>query len=206
MNLQHLCQWLVAAVVLLFVTACDYPGKETVPTGTEIYIDSERYGHFVDRIAIKQGDRFVADITINESRWDGEVAVYIGLPYESMAWSGDDSEDAFSAWDPLVAGGPPALVVQEYVSGGSAPGSHRWVMRIFLWEKGTLRELPPIPGAGEVYYFKDLNGDGSLEFVNQEAVSALPKTHDGLPISPRVYRFGGERYLPTGEKEASSGK
>jgi hypothetical protein len=38
-------------------------------------------------------------------------------------------------------------------------------MRIFLWEAGELLELPAIPGAGERYYFKDLHGDGSSEFV-----------------------------------------
>jgi len=59
-------------------------------------------------------------------------------------------------------------MVEGNVSGRSAPGAHRWVMWVFLWEDGVLRELAAITGAGKRYDFKDLNGDGSLEFVNQE--------------------------------------
>ena len=54
-------------------------------------------------------------------------------------------------------------------------------MWVFLWEDGVLREIAAITGAGKRYNFKDLNGDGSLEFVNQEGgVSALVRTEGGF--------------------------
>ena len=154
------------------------------------------------KIELNRGYLTIDEIQIDTERWKGEKfgLVQIALPYETMSWAVNEQKEAFLAWDPIVAGGPAVLVAQEYVTGGSAPGSHRWVMRIFLWEDGALRELPPIPGSGEVYYFKDLNHDGSLEFVNTEGVGALPQTEDGLPMSPRVYRFNDERYVPVTEK------
>ena len=179
-------------VILSLLAACSEQVVVPTPTAEELYIDSERFGHYVQKIEVKQGDQIIDEIQIDPERWEGDVFPQIRLPYERMSWAADDAEEAFAAWDPIVAGGAPALVVQEYVSGGSAPGSHRWVMRIFLWEDGALRELPPIPGAGGVYYFKDLNHDGSVEFVNQEGLSSHDLSADGLPLSPRVYRFNGE--------------
>lgn len=190
-------------VILSLLAACSEQSDAPAPTAAEIYIDSERYGHIVEKIEIKQGDLIIREIQLDTDRWEGEAfgPVQIKLPYEWTSWAADEPEEAFAAWDSIVTGGPLALVVQEYVSGGSAPGSHRWVMRIFLWEDGALRELPPIPGAGGVYYFKDLNHDGSVEFVNQEGLSSHDLSADGLPLSPRVYRFNGERYEPVTDKE-----
>lgn len=183
--------------LIMFLMACSNPVDAPSPTAEEIYIEPNQYGgRLVEKIDIKQGEQVIQEIVIDTNRWEGEVAVYIGLPYEKMSWATDKGQEAFAAWDPIVASGSPALVVQEYVSGGSAPGSHRWVMRSFLWDDGALRELPPIPGAGEVYYFKDLNGDGSLEFVNQEGLGRFDLSEDGLPLSPLVYQFDGERFLP----------
>lgn len=198
MSCVRLTNIAASIATLTLLISCTKFNSAPTPTAKEIYIDSEQYGHFVDRIEIQQGERVIREITFDEARWEGEEfgPVRIRLPYEAMAWAADQPEASFSVWDSLVAGGPPTLVVQEYVSGGSAPGSHRWVMRIFQWEKDALRELLPIAGAGEVYNFKDLNGDGLLEFVNQEGLSVLPKTEDGLPVSRRVYRFDGKRYLP----------
>jgi len=71
-------------------------------------------------------------------------------------------------------------------------------MRMFLLEGDTLRELPAILGAGGVYYFKDFNGDGSLEFVNTDGIGALERREDGVPISPHVYKFNGVGYRATG--------
>ena len=64
-----------------------------------------------------------------------------------------------------------------------------------------LRELPPIPGSGEKYYFEDLNGDGSLEFVNQEFIALHELSADGLPLSNSVYYFNGERYEPVTDQD-----
>jgi hypothetical protein len=171
------------------------------PTAEELYIDSERFGHYVQKIEIKQGDQIIDEVKIDKKRWEGEIFPQIRLPYENMSWAADDAQEAFAAWDPIVAGGPPALVVMEYVTGGNASESYRWVMRIFFWEEGALRELPPIPGSGEKYYFEDLNGDGSMEFVNQEFIALHELSADGLPLSNSVYFFNGERYEPVTDKE-----
>jgi len=191
-------------VILSLLAACSKQSDAPALTAEEIYIDSERYGHIVDRIEIKQGDLIIREIQLDTDRWEGEKfgPIQIGLPYKAMSWTTlRDPKGVLSAWDPIVEGGLPALVVQEYIVGGTAPGTHRWVMRIFIWEDGALRELPPIPGAGERYYFKDLNNDGSLEFVNTEALWAHDLSEDGLPLSPRVFRFNGERYEPVTDKD-----
>lgn len=170
-----------------------------MPTVEEIYSEPNQYGgRHVERIVVKQGEQVIREITIDEERWEGQEfgPIRIHLPYETMSWAADSPGEAFAAWDSIVAGGLPALVVQEYVSGGSAMGSHRWVMRIFLWESGELRELSPIPGAGEVYYFEDLNQDGSKEFVNQEGLDDHDLSPDRLPLSSRVFYLNGDRYEP----------
>lgn len=194
--------------MLSLLTACSEQSITLVPTAEEIYRDFGDYGgRAVEKIEIRQAEEVIREIRIDEERWKGEAfgPVRLGLPYEAMSWAADKQGEAFAAWDPLVAGGRPALVVQEYVSGGTAPGSHRWLMRIFLWESGELRELTAIPGAGEVYYFKDLNGDGSLEFVNHEGLSQLDVSPEGLPLSPRVFRFTGKRFVPVADGKLSSG-
>ena len=196
---------ITCVVILQLQVACSNQDGEPTPTAEQLYSRSESLGYRVAKIEIKQGGRIIREIRFDSERWEGEAfgPVQIRLPYETMDWVSDESEEALSAWDSLGAGGPPALVVQEYVVGGTAPLSHRWIMRIFLWDKGGLSELPPIVGSssGEGHYFKDLNGDGSMEFVNTEALSYHDLSADGLPLSPRVYRFNGERYEPVTEKE-----
>jgi hypothetical protein len=190
-------------VILSLLAACSGQAVVPTPTAEELYTDSDTGWRYVGGIKIKQDDQMIDEIQVDMVRWEGEEfgPVRICLPYERMSWAADDTQEALAAWNPIVAGGPPALVVMEYVTGGSAPGSHRWVMRIFFWEEGALRELPPIPGSGEKYYFEDLNGDGSMEFVNQEFIALHELSADGLPLSNSVYFFNGERYEPVTDKD-----
>ncbi|MBC2595961.1 hypothetical protein H5P28_16975 [Ruficoccus amylovorans] len=98
-------------------------------------------------------------------------------------------------WDAITSPAVPALVVMEREREFPVTGAPEWVMRIFLLEDGQMRELPPIRGGGEVYYFCDFDSDGTLEFVNEEGHSV--RADGTVPQSERVYRFDGEQYRPT---------
>jgi|GEM_PF-2386187 len=172
------------------------------PSAVEVRIDSERYGRIIERIEIKKGDLMLQVLRPDQERWqeDSDEFVQIRLPYEYMASLGRGKEP-LDAWDPIFEGGPPTLIVEEYIVGGSAPGSPRCLMRIFIWENDQFRELPPAEGRGELYYFEDLNDDGTMEFVNQEGLAYHDLSDAGLPLSQNVYFFNGEQYEPVTEED-----
>ena len=176
----------VLLVLVGFAVGCA-PTDDAFPTLQETRMAP---ANFVKRIEVVQGERVLETLSM---RWiTGTDYCGMKLPYSEMVWG------ELSMWDAVPVAGVPTLLVMEYVPGGSASWTHQWAMRIFLLEGDDLRELPAILGAGGVYYFKDFNGDGSLEFVNTDGVGALERREDGVPISPHVYEFNGVGYRATG--------
>jgi hypothetical protein len=104
-------------------------------------------------------------------------------------------------WDPVPVPGVPTLLVMEYTPPGNAPESFQWLIRIILYEEGHFREIPPIRGYGEMFFFRDFNGSGSMEFANSDLIRWHNTFDDGIPISPLVQRFNGERYVPVTEED-----
>jgi hypothetical protein len=152
----------------------------------------------INRIDIHHGEELVHSIGIIGradlgSEHAGEWR--LGLPY------GKTFFEDMKPWDPVPVPGLPALLVLEYRLGGATGLGHVWLMRIFLLEDGKIREIPPIEGGGEVYLFRDFNGDGRMEFANQEYLHWHELDEEGIPLSPRVYRFNGSRYVPVTEVE-----
>lgn len=177
---------LVLLVLVGFAVGCA-PTDDAFPTLQETRMAP---ANFVKRIEVVRGGRVLETLSM---RWiTGTDYCGMKLPYSEMVWG------ELSMWDAVPVAGVPTLLVMEYVPGGSASWTHQWAMRIFLLEGDDLRELPAILGAGGVYYFKDFNGDGSLEFVNTDGVGALERREDGVPISPHVYEFNGVGYRATG--------
>lgn len=104
-------------------------------------------------------------------------------------------------WDPVPVTGVPTLLVMEYTPPGNAPESYQWVMRIILYENGQFREIPPIRGYGEMFFFRDFNGSGSMEFANSDLLRWHEQDDEGIPLSPLVFRFNGEGYVTVTEEE-----
>jgi hypothetical protein len=149
--------------------------------------------HMVTRIDIYHGSELFHSIgLLNEMEPVDHYAGpwRLGLPYGQVFF-----ED-IQPWDPIPIPGIPTLLVLEYKMGGATGYGHQWQMRILLLEDGKIREIPPIDGGGEIYMFRDFNGDGSLEFANQEYLYWHEVDADGIPLSPRIFRFNGDRYEP----------
>jgi hypothetical protein len=104
-------------------------------------------------------------------------------------------------WDPVAIPDVPALVVMEYTPPGVTAESYQWAMRIVLYEAGRFRELPHIRGMGEMFGFRDFDQSGSLEFFNSDLIRFHETDENGIPQSPHVYRFNGERYVPVMEED-----
>jgi hypothetical protein len=121
------------------------------------------------------------------------------LPYDD--WSFDDLEP----WDSVPIPGIPTLLVMEYTPPGNAPESYQWVMRIILYEEGKFRETPYIRGSGGFFMFRDFNQSGSLEFANTDLLRFHEMNEEGIPLSPYVYRFDGEQYVPVTEQQTWDG-
>lgn len=152
----------------------------------------------VTRIDIHLGDELIHSIGLSSSEESFDpysIGWQLGLPY------GQTFFEDIKPWDPVPVPGIPTLLVLEYKVGGATGHGHVWLMRIFLLEDGRVREIPPIEGGGEIYLFRDFNGDGSMEFANQEYLRWHERDEEGIPISPRVYRFNGSRYVPVTEVE-----
>ena len=152
----------------------------------------------IEQIDIHHGDEIIHTIRLSGLD-DGGIPYAgpwrLGLPYGQVFF-----ED-LKPWDPVPIPGVPALLVLEFRLGGGSGHGHVWQMRIFLLEDGEIRELPPIEGGGEVYLFRDFNGDGSMEFANQEYLYWHEYNEQGMPLSPRVYYFNGSQYVPVTEEE-----
>ncbi|MBC2594629.1 hypothetical protein H5P28_10195 [Ruficoccus amylovorans] len=145
--------------------------------------------HYITSFVITKGGKTIHTIRPRYADMLKERTC-LELPYKTMS--------VFSLlrpWDAVTAPGVPALVIMEREREFPATGAPEWVMRIFLLEDGHIRELPPVRGGGEVYYFSDFDSDGTLEFVNEEGHSG--RVDGTVPQSKRVYMFDGERYRPT---------
>lgn len=156
----------------------------------------------VEQIDIRHGDEIIHTIGLSGlDLGDNDYAGpwRLGLPYGQVFF------EELKPWDPVPIPGVPTLLVLEYVLGGATGYGHVWQMRIFLLENGQIRELPPIAGEGEIYLFRDFNGDGSLEFANQEYLHWHEYNERGLPVSPLVFYFNGSKYVPVTEEDTWEG-
>jgi hypothetical protein len=52
-----------------------------------------------------------------------------------------------------------------------------------------------------MFGFRDFDQSGSLEFFNSDLIRFHETDEHGIPQSPHVYRFNGERYVPVTEED-----
>jgi len=151
-----------------------------------------------DRIEISHKDRTLLTIRPDMDYWKGRSVdsseVRMSLAYRHLF---DKWHMAVkpAPWKWVAEVGTPSLLVFETTGDDLA----EWNLRQFLWKKdqNELKEIPPIHGTGKVFYFRDFNGDGALEFATAENFENVRRNGDGIPISPHVYFFDGTRYRPT---------
>lgn len=154
----------------------------------ELTYDEDRY---ITAIEIIQNEETVHTIRTRYANALGEKTC-LELPYRHIKIF-----NAVEPWQPLLGSEIPVLAVMEREREFGVTTAPEWMLRIFLIKDGDFEELPPVRGGGEVYYFKDFNDDGIMEFVNEEGHSL---SSGKIPNSERVYRFDGEAYRSTAEK------
>ncbi|QYY36709.1 hypothetical protein [Ruficoccus sp. ZRK36] len=180
---------LPSALLVAFLT-CFLSGMATpTASGHEMNLQKDAEG-YVTEIQISLEDQVPLTIRPRYAKRLG-ADTCLELPYEPMSIF-----SPLKPWEPIPVDGVPALAVLESVKTFPVSGSPAWVMRVFILQADGPKELPPIEGTGEVYYFWDFDGDGSLEFVNEEGHQTL---NTGIPHSQHVYMFDGVRYRHTAD-------
>lgn len=148
------------------------------------------------KILVGQGQETLTTIVVDGDYWQEHGTapdeVQLSLAYRHLKdhWREAVKPDP---WKWVAEAGTHSLLVLETTGDDLS----RWSLRQFLWKNDRLTEIPPIRGQGETFYFRDFNGDGSLEFVTIANVENLPRNEKGIPISSHVYWFDGKKYRPT---------
>lgn len=91
--------------------------------------------------------------------------------------------------DDITGDGLPNLVIMELDPGGSAPGSPDYWITVLTLRGHAVEVHPAFHGRGEVLFFDDLDGDGSLEFIAGELDYDKLEGRRMIPTSPRVRVF-----------------
>jgi hypothetical protein len=123
---------------------------------------------------------------------------YVDLLYGGLADRSDRPQPR--PFDDILGNGLPDLVIDEYVLRGGVPES---MLTVISLDGTKVVETPAGHFRGEIMFFHDFDGDGSMEIVNTDWEQGF-RTFDsnGVPIHKYVWKYDGKvgRYRETGSE------
>lgn len=104
-------------------------------------------------------------------------------------------------FDDVLGNGLPDLVISESVTTGNNTVTYTNMLTIISMNGTNVTETPAVPCTGEIFYFKDFDGDGCMEIVNTDWEQGFRKfDKDGIPMHKGVWKYDPKagRYRETG--------
>lgn len=203
-NAQEMAAGLLALVPTEPDIEISPPAPEAVqasngPDATNPYAYIRTYDEAGGKVVVQYHGTPIYTYTPRYQPSDVQLGPFLDLAYAGLSDRSDKPQPR--PFDDIQGRGLPQLVIRESVTGGTAGPYDNW-LTILTLDGTNVVETPAVDCGGEIYYFRDFDGDGTMEIVNTDWERGFKYDAQGIPKTDSVWRYdrAQNRYRQTGDQ------